>query len=371
MLAGYSLLSSYRVLARYRVLTRYGEPMLSVTVPVEEEQRMLDSLEASGLVDWIEPDFDLPGYVAPPSPTTSTSQVLSWAINDMEAFDTEFKSGDGANYKGTPNASIFVLDSGADSPDLDVASCVQYSRAETTLVPCLSTMDAFGHGTAVAGVAAAKDNKLGTVGIAPGAPVHMVRVMNAAGYVKESVVLMGIDHVMAYKEANPTRPVVMNMSLGAYVGSTQFTAIDDAVKAAIGMGITVVVSAGNDGNDASLYSPAHVPEAITVGAYGANRYVAAFSNKGAMVDLYAPGVDVAVVAAGPTGTTTYRESGTSMAAPHVAGAAALVLTMYPQYTPKQVRDFLVSKSKTLNTSNTRGVYVKNLGKPVSTSGSSG
>lgn len=126
------------------------------------------------------------------------------------------------------------------------------------------------------------------------------------------------------------------------------------------MGITVVVSAGNDGVNASLYSPAHTPEAITVGAYGSDRKVSSFSNTGSVVDLYAPGDNVSVVAAGPYARFVYRESGTSIAAPHVAGAAALVLAKYPNYTPAQVRNTLVYRGTWLS-GGVRALNVKDLG----------
>ena len=94
-----------------------------------------------------------------------------------------------------------------------------------------------------------------------------------------------------------------------------------------------------------------MPEAITVGAYDVNRRLSSFSNRGPVVDLLAPGRDVLVLAAGPYasgGAQLYRESGTSVAAPHVAGAAALVLSRYPYFTPKQVRDLLVSRSRSIS-----------------------
>ncbi len=334
---------TYRVFRRYRVVRRYefgnvldGE---AITVAPEELQALLDSLETDPSVSWVEPDFDVPVGEISTDFWWEKDQKKSWGIGESKADNSYFKAGDNKDERGVPDVDLYILDSGADSPDLNVVECLEFRS--NSFVPCQRTTDYLGHGTAVAGVAAAKDNKMGLVGTAPGAPLRIIRTLNAAGYSNESRMIKAIELVTERKMANPARPVVMNLSFGAYIGSAAFTAMDEAVQAAINAGVTVVVSAGNDGMDAALFSPAHVPDAITVGAHNKDKKFSSFSNHGALVDLLAPGDRLEVLFAGSEPNKLMRESGTSFAAPHVAGAAAVVLARNPTWTPKQVRDVLV------------------------------
>jgi subtilisin family serine protease len=134
---------------------------------------------------------------------------------------------------------------------------------------------------------------------------------------------------------------VANMSVGAEYDP----ALDAAVAESIASGVTYVVAAGNEDDDARYYSPARVPAAITVGATNSKDQRAYFSNYGSYVDLFAPGLGVKSAYKG-SDTATAILSGTSMATPHVAGAAAIVLDKFPRLTPKQVRDYLVQRSTT-------------------------
>ena len=150
-----------------------------------------------------------------------------------------------------------------------------------------------------------------------------------------SAIIKGVDWVTK----NAVKPAVANMSLG---GTTSKT-LNDAVKKSIAAGITYAVAAGNDNKDACQQSPASQPDAITVAATDSTDTRASFSNFGTCVDLFAPGVRITAASSkSDTGTTIM--SGTSMASPHVAGAAALVLGANPAFTPKQVRDTLVAKA---------------------------
>ncbi|NNE34680.1 MAG: S8 family serine peptidase, partial [Rhodothermales bacterium] len=138
-----------------------------------------------------------------------------------------------------------------------------------------------------------------------------------------------------------------NISFGADIGTTEYNALDHAVASAVAQGVVVVVAAGNDGIDAATVTPAHVREAITVGAFESTPATfASFSNFGDVVDILAPGVDILSMSteAGRSAPPALM-SGTSTAAPHVAGAAALLLARTPALTPAEVQDAIVSAAQ--------------------------
>lgn len=185
--------------------------------------------------------------------------------------------------------------------------------------------DMHGHGTHVAGSAAGT-----SYGVAKQALLYSVRVLNQDGSGSDTDVINGIDWVIAKKQ-ELGGDWVINMSLGG----SPAPALDAATCRAIDEGITVVVAAGNDGEDAYNSSPARVMQAITVGAMEEGDRVAYFSNRGPGVDLFAPGVGI--VSAKPGGGSDVMQ-GTSMASPHVAGAAALLAE---GKTPAQIAGVLV------------------------------
>jgi len=189
-------------------------------------------------------------------------------------------------------------------------------------------MDCHGHGTHVAGTIASK-----SYGIATGATVVGVRVMRCGGWGLTSDIIKGLKWVI---DDAAGRPAVVNMSIGGGFNDMLNEQVQDVIDA----GITVVVAAGNETVDASTRSPASVTDAITVGATGYScrdadcvDAIAGYSNFGPMVDLWAPGTAITSLAAGG-GLKVL--SGTSMAAPHVAGAAAGYLADNPSSTPTDV-----------------------------------
>jgi subtilisin family serine protease len=193
-----------------------------------------------------------------------------------------------------------------------------------------TAQDENGHGTHVAGTIAG-----GTYGVAKQAGIVGVRVLDAAGAGTTARVIAGIDWVTRHAR----KPAVANLSLGGRANPQ----LDTAVRGAVAAGVTFTVAAGNDGLPASRYSPARVSEALTVAASDGTDARAGFSNWGARVDLFAPGVDItSSVSTGDTASAAY--SGTSMAAPHVAGAAALYLSGHPAATPAQVGRALIDAS---------------------------
>jgi subtilisin family serine protease len=185
--------------------------------------------------------------------------------------------------------------------------------------------DCNGHGTHVASTAA------GTLfGLAKGATLHAVRVLNCSGSGTYAGVIAGIDHA---RTDCPTRggPCVANMSLGG----GRSDALNAAVEAAVASGVSFAVAAGNETTDSCLRSPASAPSAITVGAAADNDTIASFSNFGFCVDIFAPGVTI-LGADKDSDTDTRTISGTSMASPHVAGAIAQYLGANPAATPADV-----------------------------------
>ena len=188
--------------------------------------------------------------------------------------------------------------------------------------------DENGHGTHVAGTIGGE-----RYGVAPDVNLVGVRVLDANGSGTTAQVIAGIEWVAE----NASGPSVANMSLGGPADA----ALDEAVRGAIEAGITFGVAAGNESSDASGSSPARVPEAITVAASDQDDSEAYFSNYGDVVDLYAPGVDI-TSAWHDGGENTI--SGTSMATPHVVGAAALYLADNTDATPAEVADALTSSA---------------------------
>lgn len=247
---------------------------------------------------------------------------------------------------------VAVIDTGIDSshPDLNVVSGVDCARNSG----CVNGLpgDGNGHGTHVAGTIGAKDDGAGVVGVIPGVDLYAVRVLDNRGSGYLSWIIAGLNWVAARAGTID----VANMSLGA-TGSD--TSLENAVRNTISAGVTIAVAAGNSAADAGNYTPARVAEAITVsavadgdgkaGAAGsitcrsgeADDRFASFSNYGSVVDIAAPGVCI---------TSTWRNggydtiSGTSMATPHVAGAAALYKFLNPSASPSAIQTALKGSS---------------------------
>jgi chitodextrinase len=220
---------------------------------------------------------------------------------------------------------VHVLDTGVRAHDDLGARLV---AGWTAIADGRGTDDCHGHGTHVAGTAAGT-----TYGVAKAATVVPVRVLDCNGSGSYSGIIAGLDWVAK----NSTGPTVVNMSLGGGVSAS----LDDAVRKLVASGVTVVVAAGNDGKDACNTSPARVAEAVTVGATSSTDAKPSWSNFGGCLDLFAPGASITSLSnASRTGTTTM--SGTSMASPHAAGVAALVLQDDGSLTPADVTSTLLA-----------------------------
>ncbi|MEU4559959.1 S8 family peptidase [Actinoplanes sp. NPDC023936] len=190
--------------------------------------------------------------------------------------------------------------------------------------------DCNGHGTHVAGTLGGA-----TYGVAKDVRLVALKVLGCNGSGKFSDFIAAVDWVTA----NAKLPAAANMSLGGPVSKT----LDAAVNRSIAKGVTYVIAGGNENRNACKSSPGGTPDAITVGAVDKADKRAKFSNYGSCLDLFAPGVNIKSAGKG-SDSAVKTMSGTSMAAPHAAGAVALVLGTHPDWTPRQVRADLVGNS---------------------------
>lgn len=243
---------------------------------------------------------------------------------------------DGYSYDGDgTGVHVYVLDSGIRSTHEEFEGRVGagWDFVEDDADP--EDFGPIGHGTAVASVIGGKG-----LGVAKNVTLHAVRVLDQMNFGTEADVAAALQWVIA----NHVPPAVINMS---FTTSLYDAPMAQAVEQAIDAGITVVVSAGNTGVDACDYYPAGLPGVITVGASDRNdnRYVADgfASNIGTCVDLFAPGVDVEVAGNWDDSAVT-TASGTTEAAPHVAGAAAIYLQAHPTASPAEVAEAIISQA---------------------------
>lgn len=188
--------------------------------------------------------------------------------------------------------------------------------------------DCLGHGTHVAGTVGGT-----TYGVAKGVSLHAVKVLDCTGSGRWSWVIAGIDWVTAHA----AKPAVANMSLGGDYNQ----AVNDAVAGSVASGITYSIAAGNSSTEACTISPASEPTALTVGATTKLDALASYSNIGPCVDLFAPGTFILSDWITSDTTAVYL-SGTSMATPHVTGAAALYLETHPTASPATVAAYLLA-----------------------------
>ncbi len=223
-------------------------------------------------------------------------------------------------------ATVYVLDTGVRITHTQIAGRATYGYDAIdgdTLAP-----DGNGHGTHVATTVAGT-----TYGVAKATRIVAVRVLDNSGSGTTSGVIAGVDWVTSHRSG----PSVANMSLGGSVS----TALDTAVKNSIASGVTYTVAAGNENTNAAHSSPARVGPVLTVGSGTSTDYRSSFSNYGSVLDLFAPGSSI-VAGWHTSDTATATLSGTSMAAPHVAGAAAVYLTSHPTASPGAVHTALIN-----------------------------
>ena len=235
----------------------------------------------------------------------------------------------------TPAASglgvrAYVVDTGILASHVDFGGRV--AAGWTAKSDGLGSSDCNGHGTHVAGTIGGAVH-----GVAKAVTLVPVRALACDGSGYYSDVIAGLDWIAG--DHRDGTPAVVNLSIGGPASST----LDAAVQAIIDDGVSAIVAAGNSAVDACTASPARTPAAVTVAASDNLDRQASFSNYGSCVDLYAPGVGIAS-ASHTSSTATATMGGTSMAAPHVAGAAAILLSREPSLSPAQIADSVVSSA---------------------------
>ena len=280
-----------------------------------------------------------------------TAQTVPTGINRVDAELSPTAHIDGVDQR--VNVDVAVIDTGIDldHPDLNV-----FTAGAKNCSTGKSANDGHGHGSHVSGTIGALDNTIGVVGVAPGARLWPIRVLNNSGSGSTADVVCGIDYVTAHA----SEIEVASMSLGGAgsddgnCGNSNNDAMHRAICASVAAGVTYVVAAGNEADNAANHTPAAYDEVITVSALadfngtpgggGASTCradvddtIADFSNFGSDVDLIAPGVCILSTWKGDGFNTI---SGTSMATPHVSGGAALYKAMNPAATPAAVKTAL-------------------------------
>jgi aqualysin 1 len=285
-----------------RLLSSYEHALKGYAARIPD--RRLDDVRADSRVAYVESD----------KVAYAEAQKLPWGIDRVQADRSSSKAGNGSGAVSKVHA--YIIDTGIyRHADLNVVKHVNFARDG-------KNRDCHGHGTHVAGIAAAKDNHRAVVGVAPGAPLTGVKVLNCSAKGTASGLIKGVDWVTAHAK----KPAIANMSVG--LGGNPSDALDDAVRKSARSGVFYSLAAGNKGTGLCGGSPARTGAGTnngiaTVAATDRSNQETSWSNYGKCVDIWAPGAKIRSTKVG--GGTTMM-GGTSMAAPHVGGGGALYLS---------------------------------------------
>jgi subtilisin family serine protease len=291
-----------------------------ITVPWSEAQQVADALALDAAVDSVE--LDRPLQLEQSAEPVRALDARAWGVDRIDQRERSFDRAFRGSHTGS-GVSVYVVDTGIN-PHGQFGTRLR--AGFSAINDGRGTRDCQGHGTHVAGTAAGA-----TLGVAPGAQLIPVRVMDCRGSGTSSSLLAGLDWIAA----QGSRPGVVNLSLGGPASAS----VDAAAQRLLTAGYSVVAAAGNSRANACEVSPARAAGVLTVAATDNADMMASYSNWGACVALWAPGSQIASAGIASS-TAVVVMSGTSMAAPHAAGAAALVLQAQPAATPEQVRNHL-------------------------------
>jgi len=289
-------------------------------IAAELPQQAIEALSRNPLVRYIEPDSEV----------MSIAQEVPWGINRI--FGPEEYSFPSWQHPVEHSINVAVLDTGIDRFHEDLPALL---GGTNTIDSTHWGSDGYGHGTQVAGVIAALDNNRGVVGVTPGIGMYSLKVMSDSGYGTVGSVVAGIEW------ANDQNIPVINMSLGL---NTYNKTLHDAVDNAYANGMIMVAAVGNTSGGRVFY-PAAYSSVIAVSASDSSDRLAPFSSIGPEVELIAPGVSIRSTYPGNRYASL---NGTSMASPHVAGAAALTWSVNSSLTNTEVRQILRQSAQGLN-----------------------
>lgn len=295
----------------FRATHVYSHAVHGFAAELTPEQ--VEALKKEAIVSYVEDDQLM----------RAMASTLPWGVERVEADLSSTAAADG--HASVEGVHAYVIDTGISRrPDLNLVEHVSFISGRNT--------DCNGHGTHVASTLGAREDR-SQGGVAPGVPLHGVKVLDCDGFGLNSVVIKGVDWVTA----NAVRPAVANMSLGGGMSR----ALDTAVLRSIAGGVFYALAAGNEGRDACQSSPARVGRnangvengAVATGAVDGRRSPTSFSNFGDCVDMWSS--DMRLPRRPEDGPLAHIR-GTSMATPHTAGGAALYLASNPAATPAQV-----------------------------------
>ncbi|GAX15429.1 proprotein convertase subtilisin/kexin type 9 [Fistulifera solaris] len=326
---------SDKVAAQQRLFARAEQQQESQSPQILTELRQ--GLAVDGLTEEVAKEWENDSAVAKVVPNIkltvanmAQSNPPSWGLDRIDQ-ERPFLDNQYSYTQTGAGVQVYIFDTGIRTTHEDFggrASCgLNVIRGE-------DCEDGFGHGTHVAGTVGGR-----SFGVAKDVELIAVKVLSSTGEGSLANALQGLEYVRDQKLANPSTPMVINMSLaGEYI-----EAFNEALEETVADGIVVVVAAGNFFRNACRYSPAAAKSVISVGATARYDMMGLFSNYGKCVDIFAPGARI--ISAGHTSDDAVdRKSGTSMACPHVAGAAAMYLQAHPDWTPAQVWEAMRSQS---------------------------
>jgi subtilisin len=323
---GVGVLQSRNILETYGIKIKKELPLVDACLcEVEPHNARVQQLSQDPFIEYIEDDYEAAIQVMPYAVSAKPKgQEIPWGVKKISVLPV-WKTCKGEGVR------VGIVDTGVDLSHPDLKDNIKEAHG---VLDCKNVVDDNGHGTHVAGTIAALDNDIGVVGVAPKVEIYSVKAFDKNGKSTVSGIVEALNWCLE-KEVH-----VVNMSFG--IKNNSIT-LRRAVKALHKSGIVLVAAAGNAGGENSVLYPAKYPEVIAVAACGQDERPASFTSSGPEVDITAPGVDI---------LSTYKDgqyklmSGTSMAAPHVSGAAALLLSIH-QMKAEEVKELLKSAARDL------------------------